>query len=187
MPTRLMGPCKTPLCPNTRTQRCAFCASCTAAGNSTDDYRGSAAARGYGHNWRKLRLMVLRRNPLCVDPFNIRCVSASLHADHIIPKRQGGEDILENLQGLCDSCHSRKTLVEQAFTFCLPCDGTPAMFICCGRVIQLFTATSAPPEAKPIAAWTRAAACSAWGQGWVESLEPFPARPHVGNAHVVAK
>jgi 5-methylcytosine-specific restriction protein A len=187
MPTRLMGPCKTLSCPNTRTASSPYCGSCAAAGNGPDQYRGSAAARGYGHNWRKLRLMVLRRHPMCADPFGIGCISVSLHADHIIPKRQGGEDIMENLQGLCDSCHSRKTLLEQSFTFVLPSDGTPALFTSCGRIIQLFTAASAPPEARPIAAWPKTVASSVWGQGWVKSLEPSPARPPVGHAHVVAK
>jgi hypothetical protein len=89
---------------------------------------------------------------------------------------------------LCDSCHSRKTLLEHSTIFSLlPGNGTPAMFTSSGRIIQLFTATSAPPGAKPIAAWPRAVALSVWGEGWVKSLEPSPARPRVGNTHVFAK
>lgn len=32
--------------------------------------------------------------------------------DHIIPRDRGGSDDPENLQTLCISCHSRKTLNE---------------------------------------------------------------------------
>jgi 5-methylcytosine-specific restriction endonuclease McrA len=30
-------------------------------------------------------------------------------ADHIVPKRKGGKDTMDNLQGTCHSCHSMKT------------------------------------------------------------------------------
>lgn len=71
--------------------------------------RPHAAARGYGATWRKLRLMVLRREPLCR-----RCGAAALDVDHIIPRRRGGPDSLENLQALCHPCHSRKTATEDS-------------------------------------------------------------------------
>jgi 5-methylcytosine-specific restriction enzyme A len=186
MPTKLLGPCKTRTCPNTRTKTNPYCEKCSADGNSTDQYRGTSAARGYGHNWRKLRIMVLRREPLCADCFGIGCVSVSRHADHIVPKRQGGQDTLENLQGLCDSCHSRKTLLEQSVTFILFYE-SPTMFTVAGRVVQLWAAISAPAEAQEIRSWPTALAPSVWGEGWVKSLGPFAARPLVGNACIPAK
>lgn len=77
-------------------------------GKRQSDNRPSAGRRGYGRRWRKLRLMVLRRDPICV-----RCkCRASTHADHIAPKSRGGDDSFENLQGLCETCHNRKTVVE---------------------------------------------------------------------------
>ena len=33
-----------------------------------EDVRPSAASRGYGHRWRKLRRMILARSPICSDP-----------------------------------------------------------------------------------------------------------------------
>lgn len=81
---------------------------------SHDDGRPSAAGRGYGAAWRKLRRMVLNRDPLCVKcKANGKLVYAS-EADHIIPKSRGGRDSLVNLQGLCKRCHSKKTRKENA-------------------------------------------------------------------------
>lgn len=72
------------------------------------DARPSAASRGYDARWRRLRLLVLRARPICAH-----CQRESaVHVDHITPLAQGGTDDLANLQGLCPSCHSRKTAVE---------------------------------------------------------------------------
>ena len=37
------------------------------------------------------------------------------HLDHITPLDQGGEDIEDNLQGLCIDCHDRKTRKENGY------------------------------------------------------------------------
>jgi 5-methylcytosine-specific restriction protein A len=78
-----------------------------------DQQRGSAASRGYGARWRKLRRMVLRRHPLCADPYGVHAergeVVEATDVDHILSKREGGADAFENLQALCHACHSRKT------------------------------------------------------------------------------
>jgi 5-methylcytosine-specific restriction enzyme A len=53
----------------------------------------------------------LRKHPLCADPFKIGCHNPSTVADHIID-HEGNEALFfdfNNLQGLCASCHSRKT------------------------------------------------------------------------------
>lgn len=81
-----------------------------------DQRRGSAASRGYGARWRKLRKMFLASHPLCGDPFGHhaeenRLVPAT-EVDHIKPKQQGGTDRWENLQALCKPCHSLKTAGE---------------------------------------------------------------------------
>ena len=75
--------------------------------------RASASARGYDARWRRVRARVIARDPVCRDPFGIharRCeVALTTDADHIIPKRKGGKDTMDNLQGTCHSCHSTKT------------------------------------------------------------------------------
>ena len=69
--------------------------------------------------WRKLRSNFLARNPLCADPFGIhkerKEVVAAWHVDHVIPRsaRPDLEYDWKNLQGLCVSCHSKKTAREQ--------------------------------------------------------------------------
>lgn len=61
--------------------------------------------------WRDVRRMALRRSPACaVDG----CNKLATEVDHIVPISKGGQPFdLENLQGLCCSCHARKTLQEQ--------------------------------------------------------------------------
>jgi 5-methylcytosine-specific restriction protein A len=70
--------------------------------------RGTAAERGYGYRWSQLRLMVLRAHPACVV-----CGAPATDVDHITPKRRGGRDDMANLQALCHSCHTRKTMRER--------------------------------------------------------------------------
>jgi 5-methylcytosine-specific restriction enzyme A len=154
------------MCPNRRQPDSPYCADHAKPQRLLYERgRGSSAARGYGHNWRVIRLMVLRRDPLCVDPFAIGCHRASGHADHVVPKQHGGPDALENLQGLCDRCHSRKTLLEQSVTFSPYPDDHPSFFTISGKLITLWTATTAPPEAKPLRAWPGHVAKAAAGRG----------------------
>lgn len=64
--------------------------------------------------WRKLRLTIIARDPLCRD-----CNKAiSTHVDHV----NGFESVADpmayepsNLQGLCESCHNRKTAKEKGW------------------------------------------------------------------------
>ena len=81
-----------------------------------DKARGSFYDRGYSSRgqWGRLRLMILRRDPLC--KLRILCdgTEPSTQVDHIIPRLKGGDDSLENLQGVCASCHSHKTATEDS-------------------------------------------------------------------------
>lgn len=55
--------------------------------------------------WRAIRRRVLLRDPICKACHK----QPSKCADHIIPRSQGGSDEMSNLQGLCVSCHNRKS------------------------------------------------------------------------------
>lgn len=57
--------------------------------------------------WKKLREVVLRREPLCRLCSRIGRVQLAYAVDHI--DGDSGNNDLDNLQPLCLSCHSRKT------------------------------------------------------------------------------
>ena len=114
MPRRAGHPCAKQGCPEVVYGRGGYClAHAREVQHVTDAERGSAASRGYGANWRRLRRMFLRENPLCEDPYGAHAGPVvATDVDHIVPRSKGGTDAWENLQSLCASCHSRKT-VEQ--------------------------------------------------------------------------
>ena len=76
-----------------------------------DSKRGTSKERGYGANHRKLRKIVLAEEPLCRHCKQEGRLVPATEMDHI----DGNVYNLErdNLQGLCKSCHSKKTVKEQ--------------------------------------------------------------------------
>lgn len=103
MPSILPKSCAAPGCARVTHER--FCSECARKQKRQyDKARPSAAKRGYDKRWQRLRLMVLRGEPLCRQ-----CGAPATDVDHIVPRAQGGADELDNLQALCHSCHSRKT------------------------------------------------------------------------------
>ena len=59
--------------------------------------------------WRKLRAIQLKRDPLCV-----KCGRPATVADHIKEIKDGGEKLsLDNLQSMCNGCHTSKTAEEK--------------------------------------------------------------------------
>ena len=68
--------------------------------------------------WRKLRLMHLRRHPLCVQCQAEGITTPATQVDHITP-HDGNIALMydvSNLQGLCATHHSRKTAAESGFS-----------------------------------------------------------------------
>ena len=59
--------------------------------------------------WKRARMVILSRNPVCVACNN----AVATDVDHIVPLRDGGARLDgANLQPLCRECHSRKTANE---------------------------------------------------------------------------
>ena len=110
MPYRSPRTCTYPGC----TELVTSGSRCSLHAKKADEARGSAVERGYGSRWRKIRYVFLWKHPWCLDPFGDHDgaqVSAT-QVDHIIPRNIGGTDNDENLQALCDHCHSKKTAME---------------------------------------------------------------------------
>ena len=116
MPFAAKRPCCTFGCGNLVTR--GYCEACQAKGKGQDT-RPSAAARLYGHAWRVASKAYLRKHPLCVgyprkDNVHELVIAPATCVDHIIPHR-GNVELFwkrDNWQGLCDTCHSRKTVEE---------------------------------------------------------------------------
>ena len=78
-----------------------------------EERRGSAASRGYGYRWYKARRAFLAHSShmwcaICGFP------TAAVEVDHIRPHRGDARLFWDqrNWQGICKSCHSRKTATE---------------------------------------------------------------------------
>lgn len=71
-------------------------------------------ARGYGADWQRIRAAFLQKHPWCSDPFGVHGseLVRAVDVDHKIPLNSGGTNDEMNLDGLCHSCHSRKTAIR---------------------------------------------------------------------------
>lgn len=74
-----------------------------------DAQRGTAAQRGYDARWQRVRAMFLQVHPLCEDCASQGRVTPATDVHHMVAKRDGGEDIEDNLLALCHACHSKRT------------------------------------------------------------------------------
>jgi 5-methylcytosine-specific restriction enzyme A len=170
MPTRIATACMHPGCPEAATVRGCCARHAQQAARMYDNRRGSAASRGYGHGWStKIRPRILRRDPICRDPFETGCMDPSEHVDHVIPKDAGGTDHDVNLWGLCKSDHSRKTLVEQGVSFKRICSCEVATHCRLqegsSSVILLACNDHAEPDYRPINEWPQMVCFQQKGRG----------------------
>jgi 5-methylcytosine-specific restriction protein A len=91
---------------------------CPEHATAVDQRRGSAAQRGYGARWQRIRARKLRRNPMCERP---GCVQPAVDVDHtptrreLVAKGVADPDADQYLTALCHSHHSHKTAVETGF------------------------------------------------------------------------
>ena len=90
----------------------------------------TAAQRGYGHRWRKVREGYLRSNPICVICDKQNRVTAATVVDHIKP-HNGCQKLFwdkTNWQALCKTCHDSVKQSEEHRGASLPvfdADGYP--------------------------------------------------------------
>ena len=107
MPSRPLSPCAHPTCSG-RAVNGRYCAAHAhlKPARKPDD-RPSAAARGYDAKWRRVRAMYLKRHPDCVV-----CGEHAQEVDHIVPLADGGTHKWDNLQAMCKTHHSQKTVYQ---------------------------------------------------------------------------
>ena len=105
---------QTPYCPDHQTKNNA-----SEYARLYESYRADDEMKALRNKkrWQGTRRVVFQRDPLCMDCGH----QASTVCDHIVPARQivamYGEDEFYNpdrCQGLCKSCHDRKTATEDS-------------------------------------------------------------------------
>lgn len=108
MPHRPLKPCAVRTC-NGRATSGRYCSDHAHLGkqNRKPDTRPSAAARGYDRHWRRIRGSYLKAHPTCELA---GCGEPAEEVDHILSLAEGGTHRWENLQSLCKTHHSQKTV-----------------------------------------------------------------------------
>lgn len=104
MPRKPKKPCSCPGCPNLTDGK--YCD----VHRSMEPKPESRKHNGfyYTSEWRKARKEYLLDHPECVI-----CGRSAEIVDHIVPLKDGGAELDErNLQSLCWSCHSRKSIED---------------------------------------------------------------------------
>ena len=117
MPTAPLGYCLAPGCNQLRIKDKKYCAGHVKQTTTEQEKaRNAINSKVYSTNWRRLRLIVLKDQPLCrlclsMTPSVIR---PSVEVDHILPvkDRPDLQYTISNLQALCCHCHSVKTRQE---------------------------------------------------------------------------
>lgn len=77
--------------------------------------RPNSYRRGYDGRWSRLRALYLAKNPLCEECFREGKVTPATTVDHIRPFNGYADPLRlcwENLQSLCNRCHSIKSAKE---------------------------------------------------------------------------
>ena len=114
MPYKPRKPCRHPGCPELTNE--TFCEKHKKESNKIyNQYKRDELSRTFYKTaiWIETRKKKLRLNPLCEECQRNGTMVIGKIVDHIIPIKQGGEPYdLDNLQTLCWSCHSRKSIQE---------------------------------------------------------------------------
>jgi 5-methylcytosine-specific restriction endonuclease McrA len=80
---------------------CALCATATPRRHKSKNTRRPGQ---YDYQWQKVRAEAIRLQPYCLF-----CgTDKDLTGDHIIPLKEGGTNVLDNVRVLCRSCNTRR-------------------------------------------------------------------------------
>jgi len=76
-------------------------------------YSGSRDPYYQSKEWKQLRAYKLSINPLCQDCEELENRTEAGHTvDHIVPRKQGGKDIIGNLRTRCKRHNAIKTALD---------------------------------------------------------------------------
>lgn len=104
MPPRPKKPCSHPGCAKLTEHK--FCPDHVKAEQWRNDrQRGTAAQRGYGSQWRKIRDAFLADHPLCSECEQRGRVTVAQVVHHIDENQLNNSP--DNLQAMCRPCHER--------------------------------------------------------------------------------
>lgn len=115
MARRPSSPCRAKLCRSLTRERHGYCEAHEhlARGWQRHQQGKSSSQRGYGSQWRKLRMLVMERDKwLCQPCLQQGRPTPAYAVDHIVNKAEGGTDSPSNLQAICRPCHQAKTQQE---------------------------------------------------------------------------
>jgi 5-methylcytosine-specific restriction protein A len=114
MPYKPKKPCSYPGCNKLTNNQ--FCEEHKkAADKAYNQYGRDKQSQSFYNSaaWKKLRSIKLCLDPLCEECYKKGILSKATIADHIVPRKQGGVPLdINNLQSLCQSCHSKKSVKE---------------------------------------------------------------------------
>lgn len=114
MPYKPKHPCSYPGCPAlTDRQYCPVHKKLTDA--LYDKYQRYKPSREFYNSkeWKKKRADFLIEHPFCEECRREGRLTAATVVDHITPIRMGGAELDDNnLQALCASCHTKKSILE---------------------------------------------------------------------------
>ncbi|MDR3318529.1 MAG: HNH endonuclease [Clostridiales bacterium] len=122
MPQKMLRPCYKQGCPNlTREKYCAAHAHLEEAEKRERAERYNKTARNADSQrlyespeWRKLRAVYLKRNPLCERCYAEGRITPAVICDHKVEIKDGGAKLdMENITALCRGCHNKKTAAEK--------------------------------------------------------------------------
>lgn len=100
MPAAARKTCRKPGCPALHSNRSGLCDKHDAESQAAyEASRGSAASRGYGDGWRKIRKIKLTANPMC-EKCKVKVAVLVHHKD-----QNSANNSQENLLSLCQPCH----------------------------------------------------------------------------------
>ena len=114
MPRKPKKPCRYPNCPELTEN--TYCEKHRQEMEKQyNKYKRDRGAQKFyqSKEWKAVRRVKLNNNPLCEECMRQGKYVRATMVDHIVPIKQGGKALdIQNLQSLCNSCHSKKSIEE---------------------------------------------------------------------------